>query len=189
MGNRSKLTLEIEMLGPLQVRVREVAAEFRTDAERVLLAYLAAHQGIPQRRDTLAGLLSPDRPDTEALTYLRNRLTRLRSALGDDEATPPWFDVDRKQITLRAGDDIVIDVTRFEQHLATVERHAHRQLAESLLAKKRLPRRKRLLRQNKLPPTVSHHRIPMGTLACIPRWRWTTTAIPSSATETGTIIP
>ena len=94
------------MLGALQVQVGGQKAEFRTDSQRALLAYLAAHQGVAQRRDTLAGLLSPDRPDQEALTYLRNRLTLLRRALGDDEATPPWFEVDRKQIALRTGEPV-----------------------------------------------------------------------------------
>jgi predicted ATPase/DNA-binding SARP family transcriptional activator len=123
------LLLHISLLGPLQVKIGETPAPFRTDAERALLAYLALNQGVPQRRDTLAGLLSPDRPDADALTYLRNRLTRLRAALGNDAGGPAWLDVDRKQITLRGGDDILIDVTRFDQLLATVERHAHRQLA------------------------------------------------------------
>ncbi|MCP5099491.1 MAG: hypothetical protein GY943_28380, partial [Chloroflexi bacterium] len=122
-------TLQINLLGSLQVTVGEKTAVFRTDALRVLLAYLAAHQGIPQRRDILAGLLSPDRPNKEALTYLRNRLTRLRRVLSDDTAVPPYLDIDRKQIALRTGDDIVIDVIQFEQHLTTVETHPHRQLA------------------------------------------------------------
>jgi predicted ATPase/DNA-binding SARP family transcriptional activator/tetratricopeptide (TPR) repeat protein len=129
--------LKINLLGSLQVTIGEETAVFRTDAERILLAYLAAHQGVPQRRDTLAGLLSPDRPDKEALTYLRNRLTRLRKVIGDDtapspsrgQAVPPYLAIDRKQITLRTASDINIDVTKFEQHLATVETHAHRQLA------------------------------------------------------------
>ncbi|MEM7346400.1 MAG: BTAD domain-containing putative transcriptional regulator, partial [Chloroflexota bacterium] len=115
--------------GPLQVTINEAPAEFRTDALRVLLAYLAAHQGTPQRRDTLAGLLSPDRPDKEALTYLRNRLTRLRQSLGDEVATPPWLEIDRKQIALRTGSDIMIDVMFFDQHLKAIENHSHRQLA------------------------------------------------------------
>lgn len=121
--------LRIDLLGPLQVKVGATSAEFRTDALRVLLSYLAVHQGIPQRRDTLAALLSPDRPNKEALTYLRNRLSRLRATLGDPQVAPPWFEVDRKQVALRAGDDITVDVTRFEQLLAAVETHAHRQLA------------------------------------------------------------
>ena len=121
-------TLEIKLLGSLQVKVGEETAVFRTDAERVLLATLAAHQAIPQRRDTLAGLLSPDRPDKEALTYLRNRLTRLRKVIGDETAVPRYLDIDRKQISLRPGDDISIDVIQFEQCLAAVEGHPHRQL-------------------------------------------------------------
>ncbi|WP_420628421.1 BTAD domain-containing putative transcriptional regulator [Candidatus Leptofilum sp.] len=121
--------LQIKILGSLQVKVGEETAVFRTDALRVLLSTLAAHQGQPQRRDTLAGLLSPDRPNKEALTYLRNRLTRLRKTIGDDTASPPYLAIDRKQITLRTGDDISVDVVQFEQCLATVETHPHRQLA------------------------------------------------------------
>ena len=121
--------LRINLLGAFQVSVGGKTAVFRTDALRVLLAYLAANQGVPQRRDTLAGLLSPDRPDKEALTYLRNRLARLRKAIGDETAVPPYLDIDRKQLALRTGDDIAIDVIQFEQHLQTVETHAHRQLA------------------------------------------------------------
>lgn len=107
-------TLQISLLGPLQVRLSGVPAHFRTDAMRVLLAYLARHEGVPQRRDRLADLLSPDRPNPAALTYLRNRLTLLRKALKDDEAVPPWFMVDRKQIMLRTGDDVLVDLSRDE---------------------------------------------------------------------------
>jgi predicted ATPase/DNA-binding SARP family transcriptional activator len=117
------------MFGPLRVRVAGQMADFRTDAERALLAYLAACQGVAQRRDSLAGLLSPDRSDIEALTYLRNRLTRLREQIGDDKADPPWLELDRKQIGLRSSERIVVDLSQFDQHLATVEAHAHRQLA------------------------------------------------------------
>lgn len=117
------------MLGPLMVTAVNQPAVFRTDALRVLLAYLAAHQGVPQRRDTLAGLLSPDRPNKEALTYLRNRLSRLRKVIGDDTAVPSYLHIDRKQITLRTGDDIFIDIVQFENALKAVETHPHRQLA------------------------------------------------------------
>lgn len=67
--------------------------------------------------------------DDDALTYLRNRLTRLRSALEDDAATPPWLTIDRKAIALRTGADITIDLTHFDELLATVATHGHRTLA------------------------------------------------------------
>lgn len=121
--------LHINLLGPLRATLDDTPIQFRTDAQRVLLAYLAAHQGTPQRRDTLAALLSSERNNADALTYLRNRLTRLRQALRDDKAASPWLEVDRKQIALRTGGDIAIDLVDFEQHLAAVEGHAHRELA------------------------------------------------------------
>jgi predicted ATPase/DNA-binding SARP family transcriptional activator len=130
MGAKSSIPrLEITLFGPLQVRLSGQPVAFRTDAERALLAILAAAQGIPQRRDTLAALLSPDRPDVEALTYLRNRLARLREALADREPLSPWFAVDRKQIALRSGTAVLVDLAQFAQHLAAVEGHAHRELA------------------------------------------------------------
>ncbi len=129
MSGNTRPRLDIAMLGPLQVRLAGAAATFRTDAERVLLACLAAHQGSAQRRDTLASLLAPDRPDVEALTYLRNRLTRLRGTIEDEHAAPPWLEIDRKQIALRSGDDITVDLAVFERQVAAVEAHAHRELA------------------------------------------------------------
>ena len=121
--------MKISLLGSMQVLNGGDSAEFRTDAERILFAYLAAHQGTLLRRDSLAHLLSPDRPDKEALTYLRNRLTRLRSAIGDNDASPPWLLIDRKQIGLRNGSDITIDVMTFDTLLAAVDMHPHRELA------------------------------------------------------------
>lgn len=123
------MLLSISLLGPFHVNLNGDDASFRTDAERALLAYLAAHQATPLRRDALAALLSPERDDSEALTYLRNRLTRLRDSLADDSADPPWLAIDRKQIALRDGDDIAIDLTQFEERLAGVEAHPHRTLA------------------------------------------------------------
>ncbi|MBX3014391.1 MAG: hypothetical protein KF832_22910 [Caldilineaceae bacterium] len=122
-------TLRITLFGPLTATINHRPVAFRTDAERALLAYLAVQQGVPQRRDTLAALLSPDRSDADALTYLRNRLTRLREALQDAQAIPPWLMVDRKQIALRTGADLIIDLPQFEDQLTSVARHAHRQLA------------------------------------------------------------
>lgn len=100
MRNADQPTLTIQLLGPLQVRVGEHEATFRTDAERALLAILAAHQGAAQRRDTLAALLSPDRPDVEALTYLRNRLARLRDALLARSAWTEALAVAQRQLQL-----------------------------------------------------------------------------------------
>ncbi|RME58223.1 MAG: hypothetical protein D6790_12245, partial [Caldilineae bacterium] len=47
----------------------------------------------------------------------------------DEDASPPWFLVDRKQIVLRRGEDVVVDLVRFQDLMRGVETHAHRRLA------------------------------------------------------------
>jgi hypothetical protein len=60
--------LAISLLGPFQVaRDGEPATGFQSATARALLAYLALHAGVPCPRETLAGLLWPERPDAQAL--------------------------------------------------------------------------------------------------------------------------
>ncbi|MEZ4662977.1 MAG: BTAD domain-containing putative transcriptional regulator [Caldilineaceae bacterium] len=120
-------TLHISLLGPLTVTIDNQPAAFRTDAERALLAYLAMHQGISLRRDTLAGLLSPDRGDSGAdLSAQPLDPPALRWAM----RRLPALVCGRPQTDRTAhGDDIVIDAPRFARLLDIVENHPHRQLA------------------------------------------------------------
>ncbi|MEM7118950.1 MAG: tetratricopeptide repeat protein [Chloroflexota bacterium] len=137
-GTGHNQPLKISLLGTFQVVRGREAATFKTDAARVLLAYLAAQQKRPIRRDALATLLSPDRPNRDALTYLRNRLTRLRRAIGDQQAEPPYLYIDRKVIELTAGDHVWVDVVEFEQLLTQVQEHRHRTLSGCQLCLGRL---------------------------------------------------
>lgn len=122
------MSLTISLLGPFAVtQDGRPVTEFRTDALRALLAVLALERGRPQRRESLAHLLSPDRPDKEAKTYLRNRLTRLRKTIGDDKAEPPFLEINRKEIMLH--EHVQVDVAEFDHLLAEVRQHSHRTLS------------------------------------------------------------
>lgn len=78
--------LSIFLLGPLQVTLDgESITDFATDKARALLAYLAVESDRPHRRDTLAGLLWPDRPQQKARQNLRKTLARARQVIGDDQ--------------------------------------------------------------------------------------------------------
>ncbi|MGD9146963.1 MAG: alpha/beta hydrolase, partial [Anaerolineae bacterium] len=56
--------LSICLLGPLQVTLDgKPVTSFESDKVRALLAYLAVEVGQPHRREKLAGLLWPDRPE------------------------------------------------------------------------------------------------------------------------------
>ena len=76
--------LSISLLGPFQVRLddQEVTG-FDSDKARALLAYLALESDHPHRREALAGLLWPERPERDARHSLSQVLFNLRSVLGD----------------------------------------------------------------------------------------------------------
>jgi DNA-binding SARP family transcriptional activator len=86
---------------------------FSSDKVRALLAYLAVEDNRPHRREALAGLLWPDRPDSVARTYLRNALVSLRTVIGDREAAPPFLLVTRETIQFNQASDHWLDVTAF----------------------------------------------------------------------------
>ncbi|MEZ4589878.1 MAG: hypothetical protein R3D55_01850 [Chloroflexota bacterium] len=95
----------------LRVMVGEAAAVFRTDAERTV-----GHSGRPSRPTPASRYVSgPAFPRPARQRKPRLRATGLPAAqsLGDDTATTPYLEIDRKQIALRTGDDIVVDVVQF----------------------------------------------------------------------------
>jgi DNA-binding SARP family transcriptional activator len=73
--------IEISLLGPVQVALSgRPVTDFRAESVRALLAYLAMHPEVPCRREALAALLWPDRPDAAAFRNLRVALNRTPGA-------------------------------------------------------------------------------------------------------------
>jgi serine/threonine protein kinase/two-component SAPR family response regulator len=123
--------LKVSLLGPFRVVLDgEPVTRFEADTARALLAYLALHSRMraPCRRETLAGLLWPEQPETEARHNLRQALSRLRTAIGDREADPPLLLISRKAIQLNPEGDVEPDVATFDGLIAACEEHAHRDL-------------------------------------------------------------
>ncbi len=73
--------LSICLLGHLQVTLDgKPVTRFDSDKVRALPAYLAVEADRPHRREKLAGLLWPDRPERSARTNLRSALGRTGQA-------------------------------------------------------------------------------------------------------------
>jgi DNA-binding SARP family transcriptional activator len=108
-------SLEIRLLGGFEV-LRDGAPlrAFRTRKARALLAYLALHAGQPLSRAALAGLLWPEQPSARAAQSLRQALTFLRDALGDDSA----IHATRDEAAFYLSDERALDVAEFERQLA-----------------------------------------------------------------------
>jgi predicted ATPase/DNA-binding SARP family transcriptional activator len=75
--------LEVRLLGKFEVRNDNQAVEILLRAAQSLLAYLMLNAGTPHRREQLAGLFWPDMPDANAKSNLRQTLSRLRKAIGE----------------------------------------------------------------------------------------------------------
>ena len=118
--------LACSFLGTFQVTLEETpVTAFVSDKARALLAYLAVEADRPHRRETLAGLLWPDHPQTAALNSLRQALFNLRQVMGDQEASPPMLFITRQTIQFNPKGDHWLDVAAFTQHLAANRQHAH----------------------------------------------------------------
>jgi DNA-binding SARP family transcriptional activator len=139
------MRLVLSFLGPFQVTLDEQAAAFATDRARALLAYLAVEADRPHRRETLAGLLWPDQPEAGARRNLSQSLVRLRRAIDDYHASPPFLVITGKTVQFNA-DTAELDVACFETLVADSAAHAHADVSECPACLERLEGAVRLYR-------------------------------------------
>ncbi len=111
--------LMIRLLGPVQVTLDgQPVTRFESEKGRALLAYLVAEPERPHRREALAEMLWPGRPEGAARANLRHSLAHLRQVLGDQAANPPFLLPTRHTIRFNAGSDAWIDATAFSALLS-----------------------------------------------------------------------
>jgi DNA-binding SARP family transcriptional activator len=103
--------LQVSVLGGQQITDdREGCAQVRSSRALALIAYLAAHGGVPHARQQIAGLLWPESGDAQALTNLRRELHHLRQVLGDDSSLQVtardlcWVDAPTCNVDVRVFD-------------------------------------------------------------------------------------
>src|SRR5262245_6498964 len=111
--------LTLHLLGPPQIKLNGAPLIVDRRKGLALLVYLALSPQ-PQPRDNLATLLWPDYDQQLARNNLRRTLSVLKLALEGR-----WLDIEREQIALRQDEELWLDVTEFQQHLAACERHGH----------------------------------------------------------------
>jgi DNA-binding SARP family transcriptional activator len=116
--------LWLAFLGPFQVTLEDQPAVFATDRARALLAYLAVEADRPHRREALAGLLWPDRPESTARQNLSQSLARVRRAIDDHHADPPFLRITSKTVQVDAA-TTELDVARFQALLTACAAHPH----------------------------------------------------------------
>ena len=105
--------LAIELLGEPRIRMPEGGEDAgRFDRPHLLLYYLAAHAGIPCRRDRLAELFWAEKGPDPARLSLRQCLHKVRNLCGPAAES---LVVDRTTVTLMAGPLCRVDVAELEE--------------------------------------------------------------------------
>src|SRR5512136_1193048 len=108
--------LELSFLGPLQIMLDgQPVTGFEADKVRALLVYLAVESAHPHRREQLATMFWPGWPDASARTSLRNALSNLRRAIGDEAADPHFLDITRETIQFNPQSSYWLDLAEFER--------------------------------------------------------------------------
>ncbi len=117
----ASIMLSLALLGPFCItREAETVVDLRTEKERALLAFLAVEADRPHRREALAELLWPERPEGVARTSLRQALTGLRHAIGGE-----YLLTTRHTVQFDATAPHWLDVAIFGAHVEATQTHAH----------------------------------------------------------------
>jgi DNA-binding SARP family transcriptional activator len=102
--------LRVSLLGEQAITGAGNGVRARSSRAVALVGFLAAHAGLPQPRQRIAGLFWPDSTDAQALTNLRRELHQLRQVLADEPSLVVtstdlcWRDTETCRVDLRVFD-------------------------------------------------------------------------------------
>lgn len=121
--------LKITLLGTLVITVNDEPIEVASNFVRALLLYLAVESDRPHRRDALAELLWPDKPQGVARNSLKQALSNLRTALAECDNLTPLLITSRDEIQINQSSPYWIDIVKFSKLIGDCETHAHTRLS------------------------------------------------------------
>lgn len=111
--------LALALLGPFQAqRDDEPITGFESMRTRALLIYLAVEKARPHRREALVELLWPEHPTGVGAANLRHTLAKLRKAIGDQQAVPPFLLITSTTLQFNAASAATLDLDHFYSLLA-----------------------------------------------------------------------
>ena len=118
--------LGITLLGALNILLDgESVKGLDSDKTRALLVYLALEADQPQRRDFLAEMFWPEKPEGSGRDSLKQALSNLRKVLREHNAKTPFLLISREEIQFNSGSHFWVDVNEFRELLEHVNNHDH----------------------------------------------------------------
>ena len=126
---QTALNLSLSLLGSLQIVLNgQPVTGFDLNKVRALLIYLVMEQAKYHLRETLAEMLWPDQPDQVGRDSLRQALSKLRQAIGDHAADPPFLLISKEKLQFNVESHFTLDTAIFTDLLDQCEDHEHTQI-------------------------------------------------------------
>ena len=103
--------LMLSLLGGFHLSIDKIPVlGFESDKVRALLAYLAIEADRTHRRETLCGLLWPDKAERLARRSLSQSLYNLQCTLNKQQSAPPFLHVEQQYVQFNRQSDHWLDV-------------------------------------------------------------------------------
>jgi len=118
------MELSLSLLGETEVRLDNKLLE-NLSAEKAcaLLFYLVVESHHAHRRDALAEMFWPEKPQGYGRNSLKQNLSLLRSALGDRELEEPFLLTSNRDLQFNTGSNFQVDLLEFEDLSRKARQH------------------------------------------------------------------
>ena len=90
-----------------------------------LLIYLVVDSHHAHRRDALAEMFWPEKPEGSGRNNLKQTLSILRTALGDRQSQEPFIFSSNRDLQFNTNSDFQVDLLEFEDLSRKVQKHCH----------------------------------------------------------------
>ena len=122
------MELALRLMGETEVRlngkrIRNLSAE----KAHALLFFLAVENDRAHRREALAEMFWPEKPEGYGRNNLKQTLSQLRTALGDKKSPEPFIISSNRDLQFNSGSSYQVDLLEFEQLSLKVRQHCQSQ--------------------------------------------------------------
>ena len=121
------MKLGLSLLGETEICLDGHLVEtLRSEKARALLFFIAVESDTSHRRDALAEMFWPEKPEGSGRNSLKQALTTLRKTLGDRDSQEPHLLANNREVHFNAGSPHEVDVLDFVNLTSTVDLHSHK---------------------------------------------------------------
>jgi len=120
------MKLGLSLLGETEICLDGHLVEtLRAEKARALLFFIAVESDTTHRRDALAEMFWPEKPEGFGRNSLKQALTTIRKALDDRSSQEPYLLANNQEVYFNAGSPYEVDVLEFENLTSIVALHSH----------------------------------------------------------------